>query len=144
MIFSHPDYYNPNINDYKVLFTVWETDTLPCRWLPHLDRYSDIIVPSEFNVQTFKKYHGNVHKVCWGIDADRMSPWGDRWRFSDKKTFLCVFRDQYRKAFDVTVKAWIESGLARRNCELLAFAHDLDLRKYIAGRPEELRTNKFT
>jgi glycosyltransferase involved in cell wall biosynthesis len=138
MVYNHP-----NDDDYDILFPLWETDDLPKHWRGLLVRYRHVLVASDFNRRVFQRYHPSVHKIGLGVEPDHMNPWGGAYRFSDRKTFLSVFRDQYRKAFDVTVKAWIESGLWRDNCELIAYSPNLDPQRYMSGPGETLRTADF-
>jgi glycosyltransferase involved in cell wall biosynthesis len=102
-----------------------------------------VLVASDFNRRVFEKYHASVHRIGLGVEPDDMSPWGPAHRFSGRKIFLSVFRQQYRKAFDVTLKAWIDSGLWKGGCELVAYSPNLDCRKYMAGSGETLRNANF-
>ena len=138
MVYNHP-----NDDDYDILFSPWETDELPKPLVKLLAHYRHVLVASDFNQRVFQKYHSSVHKIGLGVEPDHMNPWGGAYRFSDRKTFLCVFRDQYRKAFDATVNAWMESGLWRDNCELVAYSPNLDPHKYMAGPAESLRNSDF-
>jgi glycosyltransferase involved in cell wall biosynthesis len=139
MIYNHP-----NEDDYEILFSIWETDELPKRWIGRLAHYRHILVASNFNRRVFERYHSSVHKIGLGVEPDYMNPWGSAYRFSDSKVFLSVFRQQYRKAFDVTVKAWIESGLQSHNCELVAYSPNLDHARYMSGAGQVLRNADFT
>jgi glycosyltransferase involved in cell wall biosynthesis len=138
MVFNHP-----NDDDCDILFPLWETDELPKRWLKPLAHYRHVLVASDYNRQVFQKYHPSVHKIGLGVEPDHMNPWGDAYRFSYRKIFLSAFRNQYRKAFDVTSKAWLESGLWRHNCELIAYSPNLDIGRYMSGPGEILRTVDF-
>ena len=138
MVYNHP-----NDDDYDILFPLWETDELPKSWPKLLPHYSHVLVASDFNRRLFQKHHPSVHKIGLGFEPDYMNPWGGIYRFSGRKTFLSVFHDQHRKAFDVTVRAWIDSGVWRENCELVAYSPNLDPRKYVAGREETLRNGDF-
>jgi glycosyltransferase involved in cell wall biosynthesis len=138
MVYDHP-----NKDDCEILFTVWETDNLPKYWVKRLSHYRHILVASDFNRRVFEKYHSSVHKIGQGVDPDVMNPWGSAYRFSDKKVFLSVFRQQYRKAFDVTVKAWIDSGIWRQNCELITYSPNLDSQIYMSTSGETLRNADF-
>jgi glycosyltransferase involved in cell wall biosynthesis len=138
MVYNHP-----NDDDCDILFTMWETDALPRHFIDRLGHYRHVLVGSNFNQRVFNNHHPSVHKIGLGVDPDRMNPWGGAFRFSDRKTFLSVFRDQYRKAFDVTVKAWIASGLWKDDCELVAYSPNLDHRRYMSGPGEVLRDANF-
>jgi glycosyltransferase involved in cell wall biosynthesis len=138
MVYNHPD-----DDDYDILFTVWETDDLPRQWKEWLPHYRHVLVASDFNRAVFAKYHPSVRRIGQGVDPDCMHPWGGAYRFSDNRTFLSVFRQQHRKAFDVTVKAWIDAGLWRGDCELIAYSPNLDHRKYMPDAAEVLRNANF-
>jgi glycosyltransferase involved in cell wall biosynthesis len=138
MVYNHPD-----DDDYDILFTIWETDELPRHWAKRLAHYRHVLVASDFNCRVFKKYHPSVHKIGLGVDPDCMNPWGHAYRFSDNRAFLSVFRHQYRKAFDVTLKAWIDSGIWRGDCELIAYSPNLDHRRYVPNSGEVLRNANF-
>jgi len=138
MVFNHPD-----DDDYDIVFALWETDDLPKGWAARLAHYSHVLVASDFNREVFQKYHPSVHKIGLGVEPDHMNPWGGAYRFSERKTFLSVFRNQYRKAFDVSVKAWVASGVWRENCELIAYSPNLDPHPCLSGAAETLRTDDF-
>lgn len=138
MVYNHP-----GDDDSEILFPLWETDQLPKEWVPLLSHYRHVLVASEFNRRTFAKHHPSVHKIGLGAEPDQMSPWGDAFRISENKIFLSVFRDQYRKGFDVLLKAWIDAGLWRGSCELVAYSPNLDYRKYINHPGVLLRNANF-
>src|SRR5262249_37872334 len=121
MVYGHPD-----DDDNELLFPIWETDALPKQWVNRLAHYRHLLVTSDFNRRVFEKYHRSVHRIGLGVEPDDMNPWGPAYRFSGRKIFLSVFRQQYRKAFDVTLKAWIDSGLWKGGCELVAYSPNLD------------------
>ncbi|MHB9057033.1 MAG: glycosyltransferase [Paludibacteraceae bacterium] len=99
---AHPEMVN---TDY--LLTVWETTKLPKKWVKNLYKFKHIFVPSQWNADVLKSSgFSNVTVIPFGVDTDTFNPWGDKLNFPWDKTILSICRGQYRKALDVTEKAW--------------------------------------
>lgn len=102
---AHPEMVN---TDY--LLTVWETTKLPKKWIKNLYKFKHIFVPSQWNADVLKSSgFSNVSVIPFGVDTDIFNPWGEKIVFPWGKTMLSICRGQYRKALDVTEKAWSKS-----------------------------------
>lgn len=55
-------------------YTPFETDGLPLGWVLLMKACNTIFVPSEFNVQTYKKYGITAKVVPHGVNSDRFKP----------------------------------------------------------------------
>lgn len=51
-------------NCYNIGYTVWETDTLPDKWVPLCNSMDEIWVPSDWNVEVFKNSGVTVPIFC--------------------------------------------------------------------------------
>lgn len=101
---------------HKVLFTMWETDELPARFVAWCDYYDQVLVPCEHNVELFSRYHRNVKHVPLGVDGNAWHP--------VQRPENPVFRIHAggslwgRKGLDLVVAA----------CRLLRFDHELHIK----------------
>ena len=59
---------------WKVNFTMWETDELHHRFVAWIPQYDQIIVPCEHNVEVFSRHHRNVSYVPLGVDGKLWRP----------------------------------------------------------------------
>lgn len=99
---------------HKVLFTMWETDTMPASFLRWLHQYDQIIVPCEHNVKLFSRHHGNVSYVPLGVDTTFWTP--QTRVLGEPYKFLAGGSLWKRKGLDIVVKAF--NGLKLKNAEL--------------------------
>ncbi|MDX2307391.1 MAG: hypothetical protein NW216_04055 [Hyphomicrobium sp.] len=135
LLFGHPD-----SGAADVLFTVWETTKIPHLWVKRIRDFGAVVVPSYFNLHTFRECtklpSSGVEKIFYaplGVDIDLFRPAGGKFYFGDRRfRFLCIFRDQYRKAFDVTLRAW--DAFVKQNpdldAELVVYATDFSVGRY--------------
>lgn len=109
---------------HSVLFTMWETDTLPdnfVRWLP---LYDQILVPCKHNLDLFQIHHPNVSMVPLGIDNKFWKPL--------RKETNPVFRFHaggslwFRKGLDIVVRAFNELALPDAELHIKAAPHARD------------------
>lgn len=112
---------------YVVGRTMFETDSLPPRWVARCNEMDELWVPSEFNRETFRRAGVRVpmHLVPGGIDSDLYRP--------DVKplvvqglrgtVFLSVFEWRVRKGWDVLLRAWAEAFSASDDVTLLLRTH---------------------
>jgi glycosyltransferase involved in cell wall biosynthesis len=104
LIFSHP-----GTEPFDYLYTVWETTRLPQEWLRYKSCYQGVFTASAWNHEIFEKAgYRDVHYVPLGIETDVFHPWGTAQRPFAEKTYLWFSSNQYRKALDVTLRAWTE------------------------------------
>ena len=101
---------------WKVNFTMWETDELHHRFIAWIPQYDQIIVPCEHNVEAFSRYHNNVSYVPLGVDGNVWKPVpqpaNQRFRIHGGGSLW------KRKGLDILVEA----------CRLLRFDHELHIK----------------
>ena len=109
---------------HRVLFSMWETDTLPGdfrRWIP---QYDQIVVPCQHNVELFSKFHNDVSYCPLGVDHKFWHPMGT--------VHTGVFRFQgggslwHRKGLDILVKAFNALKLPDAELHIKAAPHAQD------------------
>lgn len=59
---------------HRTLFTMWETSSLPTRFVAWLGQYDTVLVPCEHNRELFGRHHPNVKAVPLGVDAKVWHP----------------------------------------------------------------------
>lgn len=110
---------------YRVCYTMWETDVLPVRFMRWLDQYDEILVPCMHNVPVFGEHHKKVNYVPLGVDTNWWSP-TDR----DQNK---VFRFQaagslwMRKGIDKVVEAFNRLNLPDAELHIKAAPHASDV-----------------
>ena len=112
--------------------TMFETDALPPSWVAKCNAMDALWVPSQFNVESFRRAGVTVplHIVPGGVDSDRYSPNGPAMTIEGARgtVFLSVFEWRRRKGWDVLLRAWAS-----------AFSRDdnvcLVLRTFLPSRP---------
>ena len=101
---------------YKVNFTMWETDELHHRFVGWMPQYDQIIVPCQHNVEVFSRHHHNVTYVPLGVDGAKWRPLvreeNPRFRIHGGGSLW------KRKGLDILVEA----------CRLLRFDHELHIK----------------
>jgi glycosyltransferase involved in cell wall biosynthesis len=90
---------------YRVLFTMWETDELPRSMWELFPQYDKILVPCKHNVELFSKYHDNVAMVPLGVDINL---WSKRPKKPGKKPFRFLAGGSHwkRKGLDIVLAAF--------------------------------------
>ncbi len=109
---------------HRVLFSMWETDTLPGDFRRWLNQYDQVIVPCQHNVDLFSQFHNDVsycplgvdHKFWKPMDGSGEGPFrfhggGSLWR---------------RKGLDVLVKAFNALKLPDAELHIKAAPHARD------------------
>lgn len=92
--------------------TMFETDTIPSGWVSICNSMDEIWLPTKFNIETFSQAgvrQDKLHLIPGGIDPDKYSPKTTAMRWSGKKSFnfLSVFVWDYRKGWDILLKAYL-------------------------------------
>lgn len=115
---------------HKTIFTMWETDTLPDKWVRFLGEYDQVIVPSKHNRELFSRHHDNVSVVPLGFDRNIWHPCvrepNPRFRFHAGGSLW------NRKGLDLVLQAFLDLGLDAE-LHLKVAPHCQDMPK-IAGR----------
>lgn len=121
---------------HRVLFTMWETDTMYNGFIPYLNKFDQILVPCEDNVELFSKYNDDVTHVPLGVDTQFWSP-SHR---TDHKAERNVFRFHAggslwrRKGLDVLVRAFKDLDLPDAELHIKAAPHAFDTPKESPGK----------
>jgi glycosyltransferase involved in cell wall biosynthesis len=110
---------------HRVLFSMWETDTLPKSFTRWLSQYDQILVPCQHNVDLFSQHHPNVGYVPLGVDRSFWKP--------EPTTHTGMYRFHAggslwgRKGLDVVVKAFNKLKLPNAELHIKAAPHASDV-----------------
>ncbi|MFD0672885.1 glycosyltransferase family 4 protein [Cohnella sp. GCM10027633] len=93
--------------------TMWETSKAPAEMVEGCNQFDGLILPNEFNRQTFLKGGAKVPLLIapYGVDADLFHPVGRRERLGESEetfVFLSVFGWSHRKGPDILLKAYLQ------------------------------------
>lgn len=98
---------------YNIGRTFFETDHLPPEWMVRCNEMDEIWVPTQFNLETFRKAGVAVplHVVPGGVDADFFRPGLSPLPIPGRRgfAFLSIFEWTYRKGWDILLQAWAEA-----------------------------------
>ena len=91
-------------------YTVWETDTLPRRWLRFLKNIDIVITPCEWNRKVFSMggYTRPIEVVPHSLEPGQ-APLAERSRDQEEFVFYTINAWSYRKAVDLTIKAFLRA-----------------------------------
>ena len=109
---------------HRVLFSMWETDTLPANFRKWLGQFDQVVVPCEHNVELFSQFHNDVSYCPLGVDHKF-------WKPMPKPDG--VFRFQgggslwHRKGMDVLVNAFNALKLPDAELHIKAAPHAQDV-----------------
>jgi GT2 family glycosyltransferase len=108
VVYGQGDVFHRNTGDYKIGYTMLETDHIPGQWVAEANRMDEVWVPSTFNLETFQRSGVTrpIHVIPLGIDPDYFNPAITSHRIGDMFTFLSVFEWGERKAPEVLLKAF--------------------------------------
>ncbi len=104
--------------------TIFETDRVPGKWVPLLNKMDEVWVPSQFNRKTFC-YSGvdpkKIRVIPYAVDTDYYKPITETLPILDKKgfSFLYVFAFGWRKGFDVLLEAYLKEFTASDDVTLI-------------------------
>ncbi len=94
--------------------TMFETDRIPEDWVAACNRMDEVWVPSDFNVETFRRSGVDarrIRKVPGAIDRGRYEQPGPAYPLPNRRgfNFLSVFDWSLRKGWDVLIRAYLEA-----------------------------------
>jgi glycosyltransferase involved in cell wall biosynthesis len=109
---------------HRVLFTMWETDTVPNFMHPWFEHFDQLLVPCEHNVELFSKYHPDTTCVPLGVDLTF-------WKSGERNTdgpfrFHAGGSLWLRKGLDLVVRAFTELNLPDAELHIKAAPHAFD------------------
>lgn len=114
---------------HKAIFTMWESDVLPEKWVRYLGEYDQVIVPCEHNLRLFGQHHRNVVRVPLGVDQ---TVWFPVEREPNRRfRFACGGSLWRRKGLDLVVDAFMALDLDAE-LHIKAAPHMADLPKVFA------------
>lgn len=116
---------------HRVLFTMWETDTMPASFLRWLPQYDQVIVPCEHNVELFSRHHDNVTYVPLGVDTKFWVP--QQVGGSERYKFAAGGSLWRRKGLDLVVQAFNKLKLPDAELHIKAAPHARDVPKTDLG-----------
>lgn len=110
--------------DLIILNTVWETSKLPKAWLPHMNQFDAVCVPSQHNKRTLMNSGVNVpiFVVPHGVNAKEFHPNNKKMSVpgaAGKFTFVSVFGFQHRKNPEGLLRAYWEEFSSKDNVVLV-------------------------
>ncbi len=109
---------------HRVLFTMWETDTVPNFMHPWFNQFDQVLVPCEHNVELFSKYHPITTCVPLGVD---LTFWKPQDRGMDGPfRFHAGGSLWLRKGLDLVVRAFTELNLPDAELHIKAAPHAFD------------------
>lgn len=116
LIYHHPPY---RINfrkerahfDHIILNTVWETSRLPHRWIPYMNRFDAVCVPSIHNKRALinSGVRIPIYIVPHGVNTTQYKPSNKKITLRDYKNrfvFVSVFGFQHRKNPEALLRAY--------------------------------------
>ena len=111
-------------DQYRVCFTMWETDTLPGTFIRYISLYDQILVPCEHNVDLFSRWHPNVSYVPLGVDTTRWYPVPNK---NNVFRFHAGGSLWGRKGLDIVVRAFRRLNLPNAELHIKAAPHAKDV-----------------
>lgn len=114
---------------------MFETDGLPKAWVDACNTQDEIWVPTAFNAESFARAGVRVPLVTvpGGVDAQVFRPDVPPLPLPGRRrvSFLSIFKWEYRKGWDVLLRAWAR-----------AFHPDDDVCLYLRTYPADVRTEQ--
>lgn len=109
---------------HRVLFTMWETDTVPNFMKPWFGQFDQLLVPCEHNLELFSNYHPDATVVPLGVDLTF-------WRKSPQRPdgpfrFHAGGSLWLRKGLDLVVRAFTALNLPDAELHIKAAPHAFD------------------
>ena len=123
-----PSFSEMSTGKYRVLYTTIESYTVPKQFLDCCHNYSEIWLTSNWSASILKKYIKDIpiYVVITGVDTELYTPDGPRFDLKSQTkdfVFISVFGWNYRKGYDVLLKAYFDEFSAKDNVTLLIMSH---------------------
>lgn len=116
-----PDHYKKK-RGTNIGYTAWELNRIPRDWISRCANMSEIWVPSKFTEDAFHiEGVTNTYIIPHGIDFNVFSPDVLPIKIYDAASFnfLSIFQWNYRKGYDVLLKAFLSEFSAEDNVSLI-------------------------
>jgi GT2 family glycosyltransferase len=139
VVYAQGDVFQSNFGQYKIGFTMLETDGIPAEWVRQANLMDEVWVPSAFNAQTFLEsgVRSPIHVIPLGVDPDYFNPNILNHPLTGVYTFLSVFEWGERKAPEILLKAFNDEFLSSEPvillCKTLNSDPSVDVRGQIAA-----------
>lgn len=119
-----PSFSEMSTGKYRILYTTIESYTVPKQFLECCTAYSEIWLTSEWSASILRQHIKDkpIYTVITGVDTELYTPEGPRFDFKPKIkdfVFVSVFGWNYRKGYDVLLKAYFDEFSAQDNVSLL-------------------------
>jgi len=107
-----------------ILNTVWETTRIPRRWLPHINKFDAVCVPSIQNKQALRRSGVKVpvSVVPHGVNTAKFKPGNKKLPMPNAEgrfVFISIFGFQHRKNPETLLRAYWEAFSAADNVLLV-------------------------
>ncbi len=122
--------------------TMFETDSIPPSWVRHCNQMDELWLPSQFNIDTFRRagVHVPITRVPGGVDSTVYHPGVAPMSVAGLRgtVFLAVFEWRLRKGWDVLLRAWAEAFTPDDDVTLVLRTYPIDK---VAGEDNETVIN---
>ncbi len=119
-----PSFAEMGTGKYRILYTTIESYTVPKQFLDSCVGYNEIWLTSEWSASILRKHIKDkpIYTVITGVDTELYTPGGPRFDFESgikDFVFLSVFGWNYRKGYDVLLKAYFDEFSAADDVSLI-------------------------
>ncbi len=118
-----PSFADGSSAKYKILYTTIESYTLPDQFAECCQMYDEIWLTSEWSASVLRKHVDKpVYAVITGVDTELYTEKGPRFNFKPNIkdfVFVSVFGWNYRKGYDVLLKAYFDEFDSQEEVSLL-------------------------
>lgn len=118
-----PSFAEVSTGKYKILYSTIESYSIPKQFQESCDIYDEIWLTSHFSAEILKQYTKKpIYVISPGTDPELYNENGPRFDFSTsckKFIFLSVFGWNYRKGYDVLLKAYFDEFTSKDDVTLL-------------------------
>ncbi len=118
-----PSFSEMSTGRYKILYSTIESYTVPQQFIDCCENYNEIWLTSKWSASVLRKLIDRpVYDICTGVDNTLYTENGPRFDFGSKIkdfVFISVFGWNYRKGYDVLLKAYFDEFSADDNVSLI-------------------------
>ncbi|MCG3210039.1 MAG: D-inositol-3-phosphate glycosyltransferase [Anaerolineae bacterium] len=133
---------------YNIGRAMFETDSLPPEWVEKCNQMDEVWVPTDFNLETFRRagVTTKLVKVPGGIDTDHFKPGAAPLPIPGLRgtVFVSIFEWLYRKGWDVLLRAWAQAFVPTDDVCLVLRTYPVNATDISDGKAEiERRIDHF-